>query len=150
MPEGEHVEPPSRSERSEPTQGTTTFAPRAAAPRDGRRRARRRRVRTDRLARPVGAPHVNETTRNRVLAAVEQTGYRRNSLARALVTGRSRTLGVITHETDFYSGSAMMLGMQRAARDGGYFVSTASTASLSPRRSPRPSTGSSTRASTGW
>lgn len=79
-----------------------------------------------------GHPHVNDVTRARVLAAVEQTGYRRNGLARALVTGRTRTIGVVMLETDFYSGSAMLLGMQTAARAGEYFVSTASTASLHP------------------
>jgi DNA-binding LacI/PurR family transcriptional regulator len=78
-----------------------------------------------------GHPNVNAVTRARVRAAVEETGYRRNSLARALVTGRTRTLGVITHETDFYSAGALMLGMQTAARAAGYFVSTASTSSLS-------------------
>lgn len=76
-------------------------------------------------------PHVNAATRAKVLAAVEQTGYRRNRLARALVTGRSRTLGVITHETDHYSTSAILLGAQTAARTQGYFVSTATTSSLS-------------------
>ncbi|MFC8598014.1 LacI family DNA-binding transcriptional regulator [Isoptericola sp. NPDC057191] len=76
-------------------------------------------------------PHVNAATRAKVLAAVEESGYRRNRLARALVTGRSRTLGVVTHETDHYSTSAILLGAQTAARAGGYFVSTATTPSLS-------------------
>ena len=76
-------------------------------------------------------PNVTPATRARVLAAIEETGYRRSSLARALVTGRTRTLGVITQETDFYSKSSMLLGMQTAARASGYFISTASTASLS-------------------
>lgn len=76
-------------------------------------------------------PNVGESTRARVLAAVERTGYRRNRLARALVTGRSRTIGVVTHETDHYSTSAILLGIQTAARAGGYYVSTATTSSLS-------------------
>lgn len=127
------MERPSPPARTEPAQGRTTAVPargRGPAMADVARVAG---VSAQTVSRVLsGHPNVNETTRNRVRAAVEQTGYRRNSLARALVTGRSKTIGVITHETDFYSGSAMMLGMQRAARDGGYFVSTASTASLSP------------------
>ncbi len=75
-------------------------------------------------------PNVGEATRARVLAAVERTGYRRNRLARALVTGRSRTIGVVTHESDHYSTSAILLGIQTAARAGGYHVSTATTSSL--------------------
>lgn len=77
-------------------------------------------------------PNVGAATRAKVRAAVEQTGYRRNRIARALVTGRSRTIGVVTHETDFYSASAILLGIQTAARASGYFVSTATTSSLSP------------------
>ncbi|GAA1737507.1 LacI family DNA-binding transcriptional regulator [Isoptericola hypogeus] len=76
-------------------------------------------------------PNVNAATRAKVRAAVERTGYRRNRLARALVTGRSRIVGVVTHETDAYSTSAILLGVQTAARAAGYFVSTATTSSLS-------------------
>src|SRR5665213_1493405 len=41
-------------------------------------------------------PNVTPTTRTRVLAAIEELGYRRNNAARALVTGRSQTLDVVT------------------------------------------------------
>lgn len=79
-----------------------------------------------------GHPNVTEVTRLQVEAAVEQTGYRRTGFARALVTGRSMTIGVLTQETDFYARSSMMLGVQRATRDHGYFVSAAGTTSMSP------------------
>ena len=46
-----------------------------------------------------GADHVRPQTRERVLAAMAQLDYRPNSVARALVTGRSRTLGVVTFDT---------------------------------------------------
>src|SRR3954452_1845100 len=45
------------------------------------------------------SPHVSAQTRTRVLAAMEQLGYRRNAVARALATRRSGTLGVITFDT---------------------------------------------------
>lgn len=79
-----------------------------------------------------GHPHVTDVTRLQVEAAVKQTGYRRTGLARALVTGRTMTIGVITHETDYYARSAMMLGIQGATRSLGYFVSAAGTNSMSP------------------
>ena len=37
-----------------------------------------------------GSPHVRPSTRDRVLAAMRELGYRPNSVARALVTGRSQ------------------------------------------------------------
>lgn len=78
-----------------------------------------------------GLDNVTDVTRLQVEAAVEQLGYRRTGLARALVTGRSMTIGVLTHETDYYARSSMMLGIQRATHDSGYFVSAAGTTSLS-------------------
>lgn len=79
-----------------------------------------------------GHPNVSEVTRLQVEDAVEKTGYRRTGLARALVTGRSMTLGVLTHESDQYAATAIMLGVNRAARERGYFVSAAGTTSVSP------------------
>lgn len=78
-----------------------------------------------------GHPNVSDLTRAQVQAAVDETGYRRTGLARALVTGRSMTIGVVTYDTDFYSRSAIMLGVQRASRDRGYAVSASGTMSLS-------------------
>lgn len=78
-------------------------------------------------------PHVSSQTRARVLAAVEQLGYRPNGAARALATGRTRTLGVFTLETNSYSRATVHHGIEVAAREAGYFVSTASAPELSPR-----------------
>lgn len=78
-------------------------------------------------------PHVREQTKSRVLAAVGQLGYRPNGTARALATGRTRTLGVFTLESNSYSRSTISHGIEIAAREAGYFVSTASTLSLSSR-----------------
>lgn len=79
-----------------------------------------------------GHPHVSEYTRQEVLAAVHETGYRRTGIARALTTGRSMTIGVVYFESDpLYARSTITLGTQRAARDHGYVVSSAGTTSLS-------------------
>ena len=45
------------------------------------------------------SPNVRGDTRKRVLAAIRELDYRPNSVARALVTGRSNTLGVVTFDT---------------------------------------------------
>jgi DNA-binding LacI/PurR family transcriptional regulator len=77
-----------------------------------------------------GHPNVREHTRAKVLAAVEELGYRKNDAARMLSSGRSRTLGVVVLETMFYSRSAVTVGVQRAAHRAGYAVSTSTVSSL--------------------
>jgi DNA-binding LacI/PurR family transcriptional regulator len=47
-----------------------------------------------------GVGTISEQKRREVLEAAEAMGYRRNELARAMVTGKSSTLGVLSHETD--------------------------------------------------
>jgi DNA-binding LacI/PurR family transcriptional regulator len=79
-----------------------------------------------------GSQQVREKTRDRVLAAMEQLDYRPNSVARALVTGRSRTLGVVTFDTALYGPASTLLGVERAAHAAGYFVSIVSLESLEP------------------
>ena len=41
-------------------------------------------------------PYVSEDVRRRVLAAAEELGYRSNNAARALASGRTRSIGVVT------------------------------------------------------
>ncbi|MEV6122990.1 LacI family DNA-binding transcriptional regulator [Streptomyces sp. NPDC052077] len=77
----------------------------------------------------AGHPHVRPETRARVLAAVGQLSYRRNNAARALSSGRSRTIGVVTLRTTFASRAGLALGVETAARAAGYAVSGATTAS---------------------
>jgi DNA-binding LacI/PurR family transcriptional regulator len=76
------------------------------------------------------SPHVRGDTRERVLAAIRQLDYRPNSMARALVTGRSRTLGVVSLDTTQYGPASTLLGIQQAAHDVGYAVSVSSLRSL--------------------
>jgi DNA-binding LacI/PurR family transcriptional regulator len=75
-------------------------------------------------------PNVQERTRAKVLAAVEQLGYRRNNAARMLSSGRSRTIGVVTLGTTFYSRAVVTSGIEHAAQAAGYAVSTATVTSL--------------------
>jgi DNA-binding LacI/PurR family transcriptional regulator len=76
------------------------------------------------------SPHVRGETRERVLAAIRQLDYRPNSMARALVTGRSNTLGVVTFDTTLYGPASTLLGIEQAAHDAGYGVSVSSLRSL--------------------
>ncbi|MET8507457.1 LacI family DNA-binding transcriptional regulator [Streptomyces sp. NPDC004787] len=71
-----------------------------------------------------GHPNVREATREQVTRAIERLGYRRNSAARALVTRRTRTLGVIAVNTTLYGPASTLTGLQEAAREEGYLVST--------------------------
>ncbi|MFF4065230.1 LacI family DNA-binding transcriptional regulator [[Kitasatospora] papulosa] len=85
-----------------------------------------------------GSAHVNPDTGRRVLAAVEQVGYRFNSAARALSSGHSLTVGlVLLASGGYYSRSAVTAGVESAADDAGYAVSIATIASLDARRMER-------------
>ncbi|MET9696805.1 LacI family DNA-binding transcriptional regulator [Streptomyces sp. NPDC006529] len=77
-----------------------------------------------------GHPGVQDRTRAKVAAAVEQLGYRRNNAARMLSSGRSRTIGVVTLQTTSYSRAAVISGIEHTAQAAGYAVSTATTTSL--------------------
>ncbi len=77
-----------------------------------------------------GSPHVRTETRERVLAAMEELGYRPNPVARALATGRSNTLGVVSFDTTLYGPASTLYGIERAAHDAGYFIIIASLKSL--------------------
>jgi DNA-binding LacI/PurR family transcriptional regulator len=71
-------------------------------------------------------PSVRPETRKRVLDAISQLGYRRNTAARALVTRKSATIGIITPASPLFGPTSTLLSMEWAARDAGYFVSVAS------------------------
>lgn len=75
-------------------------------------------------------PSVRRETRERVLQAMRQLDYRRNTAARTLVTRRSRTLGLVSFDTTLIGPSSMVYAIERAAREAGYFVSIASARSL--------------------
>ncbi|AQZ71425.1 LacI family transcriptional regulator [[Actinomadura] parvosata subsp. kistnae] len=75
-------------------------------------------------------PNVRADTRARVEAAITRLGYRRNLVARALVTKRSRTLGVVSFDTTLYGPASTIYGIEQAARTAGYFVSIVSLKSI--------------------
>ena len=72
-----------------------------------------------------GSPHVSGPTRAKVLAAMEELGYRRNAAARALATRRSGTLGVITFNTVLHGPVTTLYGVEQAASAHGLGVTIA-------------------------
>ncbi|MFC4592504.1 LacI family DNA-binding transcriptional regulator [Sphaerisporangium corydalis] len=69
---------------------------------------------------------VSAATRAQVLRAIDLLGYRRNLVARALVTRNSRRLGVVSFETTLYGPASTVYGIEQAARDAGYLISIVS------------------------
>jgi DNA-binding LacI/PurR family transcriptional regulator len=67
-----------------------------------------------------GHKNVTEKTRKKVLKAVEELGYRPNLTARALVTGKTATIGVLSHDTTLFGPASTLHSVQSAARENGY------------------------------
>jgi DNA-binding LacI/PurR family transcriptional regulator len=76
-------------------------------------------------------PKIRPETRDRVLAAIEELGYRRNTAARTLVTRRSGTIGVITADMNQFGPAKTMLGLESASRTAGYSLSLAGLPEIS-------------------
>ncbi|WP_188189781.1 LacI family DNA-binding transcriptional regulator [Nonomuraea sp. SYSU D8015] len=73
-----------------------------------------------------GHPSVRPETRARVEAAIEKLGYRRNSVARALKSRRSSTIGVVLAGAELFELPRILRGVQTAAQLAGYWVNLAS------------------------
>ncbi|MFJ1967964.1 LacI family DNA-binding transcriptional regulator [Streptomyces sp. NPDC087903] len=77
-------------------------------------------------------PYVSADVRRRVLDAAEQLGYRRNNAARALASGRTRSIGVVTLGTALYGPASLLMGVERAVRDTGYALRVVNTVEGDP------------------
>ncbi len=66
------------------------------------------------------SPRVAAGTRARVLAKIDELGYRPNAVARLLVTGRSNTVGIISFGTGYYGPAQMVGSIERALKSRGY------------------------------
>ena len=65
-------------------------------------------------------PSIRPETREKVLAAIRQLGYRRNLAARTLVTSRSRAIGVLAPAVPQHGPASSVLAVESAARAHGY------------------------------
>jgi len=59
---------------------------------------------------------VRPETKQRVLEAIIELGYRRNPAARALVTRRSAVVGVVVADLSYFGPSSTVVGIEAAAR----------------------------------
>lgn len=69
------------------------------------------------------SPSIREATRQRVLDVIKEVGYRPNQAARALVTSRSRTIGVLSSQSEHYGPATSVNAIEGAAREAGYRLS---------------------------
>ncbi|MDX5565035.1 LacI family DNA-binding transcriptional regulator [Streptomyces sp. ID05-04B] len=76
--------------------------------------------------------YVSAEVRRRVLEAAEELGYRRNNAARALASGRTRAIGVVTLGTALYGPASLLMGVERAVRDAGYALRVVNTVQGDP------------------
>ncbi len=73
-----------------------------------------------------GMPNIKDSTRERVEAAIKELGYRPNTAARALVTRKSSTIGIISTESGLYGPNSIHRTVEDAARQAGYFAGSVS------------------------
>lgn len=73
------------------------------------------------------ASNVSEATRRRVLAAVDELGYRPNALARHLVQQRTSTIGVVVGDLTNPIYSELVKLLERHALAGGYTTMVSNT-----------------------
>lgn len=67
-------------------------------------------------------PDVSPETRNKVNQVVERLGYRPSNLARSLIQGRSRTLGVVSSGMKYFGPSSIISAIEERASVLGYSV----------------------------
>ncbi|MDQ0605133.1 DNA-binding LacI/PurR family transcriptional regulator [Streptomyces canus] len=78
-------------------------------------------------------PYVSDESRRRVLAAAEELGYRLNHAARALASGRTRSIGVVALATAGYGTASLLVGIEQAVRDAGYALRVVNTPDGDPQ-----------------
>ncbi|HEU5484416.1 MAG TPA: LacI family DNA-binding transcriptional regulator [Microlunatus sp.] len=77
-------------------------------------------------------PSVRPETRERVRAAIVELGYRPNPIARALVTRRTHTIGVLAPASNLFGPASLVIAVEQAARQHGWYVSLASLSDFDP------------------
>ncbi|MEO7123779.1 MAG: LacI family DNA-binding transcriptional regulator [Lacisediminihabitans sp.] len=77
-------------------------------------------------------PNVRASTKARVEDAIKQLRYRPSTAARALVTRRSRTIGLMTTGAPDFGPTSTVIGFNEAAREARYAVSMASMLDADP------------------
>ncbi|TQJ30851.1 LacI family DNA-binding transcriptional regulator [Microbacterium sp. SLBN-146] len=68
-------------------------------------------------------PNIRESTRERVLLAIDEMNYTRSSIARALATRRAMRIGVVVDSPVQYGPNSTLRALESAAREVGYAIS---------------------------
>jgi DNA-binding LacI/PurR family transcriptional regulator len=69
-----------------------------------------------------GSTKVSESSRRKVLAAIQSLHYRPNLIARSLKTNRTNTLGIVVPDITIPFFPKIVRGAESAARERGYFL----------------------------
>jgi DNA-binding LacI/PurR family transcriptional regulator len=72
------------------------------------------------------SPAIRPATREEVLRVIDELGYRPNPAARALVTSRSKLIGVLSSQSALYGPTTSIQAIEVAARAAGYRLSVTS------------------------
>ena len=78
-----------------------------------------------------GSSRVKDSTRERVLQAIDELGYRPNHAARVLATNRSHRIGMIAAHLELHGPSMIAVAVQTAGHAAGYDVSLVAVADFS-------------------
>ncbi|MEZ3158968.1 LacI family DNA-binding transcriptional regulator [Microbacterium sp. BWT-B31] len=73
-----------------------------------------------------GHPNIRDSTRERVLKAIEEMNYTRSSIARALATKRAMRIGVLVDSPIQFGPNSTVRALESAARDAGYAIAAVS------------------------
>ncbi|MDA1359078.1 LacI family DNA-binding transcriptional regulator [Glycomyces luteolus] len=71
--------------------------------------------------------YVSEALREKVLRAAAELGFRPNTAARALITGRFKRIGVVSLGSALYGPASMLVALERATRAAGLSFMVANT-----------------------
>jgi DNA-binding LacI/PurR family transcriptional regulator len=77
-----------------------------------------------------GSANIRPSTRERVERAIAHLDYRPNTAARALVTRRSKIIGIIGSNTALHGPASIQFSIQDAARAAGYFTRLVTVAAV--------------------
>ena len=77
-------------------------------------------------------PSIRPETRERVLQVMSELRYTPNRAARMLVTSRSQTIGILAASSTQYGPASSIAAIESAARERGYWVSTANIDAADP------------------
>ncbi|HEX2145492.1 MAG TPA: LacI family DNA-binding transcriptional regulator [Glycomyces sp.] len=71
--------------------------------------------------------YVSEELREKVLRAAAELGFRPNTAARALITGRFRRIGVVSLGSALFGPASLLVALERATRAAGFSFMVANT-----------------------